>query len=640
MTAPRRSLHVGSAMIDIIVIVAAENIERMSFSNDAKSFLMLEAGRKVPAQSITTHVGGGACNTAVSLARRGWETAVLARVGDDHNSGAVREHLANDQVSEGDEAGSWFNPNDVHAEEGGRLYQTAFNTMLLEVYYRYLPIYRRRADQDEFPLDPAGYQPLPSSRQFGTESYERIDENAFRRSWEDPLSTFSIDVDTASYANARRFLERGDLPPADSIRIEEFINYFTYDYASPTDDVPFAVHVEIAACPWNEQHRLARIGIKGREISRDRRPPANLVFLLDVSGSMTAPNKLSYVKTAMKMLVQNLSAEDRVAIVVYAGASGLVLPSTPCSNKRTILEAIERLTAGGMTNGGEGIQLAYRVATENFAPDGINRVILCTDGDFNVGMTSQEALTQLIEEKADSGVFLTVFGFGMGNYKDSLLEQLADRGNGNYGYIDTIQEARKMLVEQLSGTLVTIAKDVKIQVEFNPARVSAYRLIGYENRTMAAKDFANDKQDAGEMGAGHTVTALYELVPAEKEDQRSEPVPLRFQRPARLTRAARGNDAFELKLRYKDPDSDTSKLLLFPIADSDRPLSDASPDFQFAAAVAGFGMLLRDSPHKGNTTFNMVVELANAGKGDDPHGYRSELVRLVKLAQALAGNPP
>ncbi|NQT38362.1 MAG: VWA domain-containing protein [Planctomycetes bacterium] len=555
-------------------------------------------------------------------------------------NGVMREHLVNAQVVDGDESGSWFNPNGVHAEDGGRLYQTAFNIMLLEVYYRHLPIYRAQSDEDDFPVDAADDKPLPSHRQFGTESYDRIDENAFRRPWQDPLSTFSIDVDTASYANARRFLERGDLPPADSVRIEEFINYFSYDYAPPTDEAPFATHVEIAACPWNKQHRLARIGIKGREISRDRRPPANLVFLLDVSGSMTAANKLPYVKTAMKMLVQNLTADDRVAIVVYAGASGLVLSSTPCSNKRAILEAIERLKAGGMTNGGEGIQLAYRVATENFAPDGVNRVVLCTDGDFNVGVTSQGALTQLIEEKADSGVFLTVFGFGMDNYKDSLLEKLADRGNGNYGYIDTIQEAHKMLVEQLSGTLVTIAKDVKIQVEFNPARVSAYRLIGYENRTMAAKDFADDKKDAGEIGAGHTVTALYELVAAEKEDQRSRPVPLRFQRPARLTKAARGDEAFELKLRYKDPDSDTSRLLLFPVADSDRPWSDASPDLQFAAAVAGFGMLLHDSLHKGNTTFKMVVELANAGKGDDPHGYRSELVRLVNLAQALAGNPP
>jgi len=567
---------------------------------------------------------------------------------------AMRRQIVETQVVDGGEAGSWFNPDDVHAADGGRLFQTALNTMILEVYYRHMPIYRKQAVEDEFQPGPSSAmpntveildraQPLDfrdTDQPFDTETYDRIDENPFRSVWRTPLSTFSIDVDTASYANVRRFLNRGELPPKDAVRIEEFVNYFSYDYAPPTDDVPFSTHVEVAGCPWSEKHRLVRIGIKGREIAQVERPAANLVFLLDVSGSMDEPNKLPLVKAAMKMLVQNLAARDHVAIVVYAGASGLVLPSTSCANKHAIVDALGQLAAGGSTNGGEGIQLAYRVAAENFVRDGVNRVILCTDGDFNIGVTSQGELTRLIEEKAASGVFLTVLGFGMGNYKDSTLEKLADCGNGNYGYVDTIHEARKMLVEQLSGTLVTIAKDVKIQVEFNPARVGAYRLIGYENRILAAKDFDDDKKDAGEIGAGHTVTALYELVPAKRKPEAAEPEPLRYQTAASLTKAARSDEIFTLKLRYKQPDGKKSELLALPVADSGRPLADASQDFRFAAAVAGFGMLLRDSPHKGNASYDMVVELARSATGDDPNGYRTELLRLVKLAKALPRTDP
>jgi len=473
--------------------------------------------------------------------------------------------------------------------------------------------------------------------EFNTEAYDRIYENAFLRTLQNPLSTFSIDVDTASYANVRRFLNQGQLPPPDAVRIEELVNYFDYDYAPPEGDVPFSAHVEVAACPWNAGHRLARIALKGMEISREQRGPCNLVFLLDVSGSMNQPNKLPLLKNAMKMLVGNLNESDRVAIAVYAGASGLVLPSTSCGERQTIVDALDRLEAGGSTNGGEGIRLAYHVAQEQFAAGGVNRVILCTDGDFNVGTTSQGDLVRLIEEKAKSGVFLTVLGFGMGNYKDSTLEKLADKGNGNYGYIDTIHEARKMLVEQMGATLITIAKDVKIQIDFNPRRVGAYRLIGYENRMLRAEDFHDDTKDAGEIGAGHTVTALYELVPAGKEGDLPQVDASKYQTPAEPAEAARSDEAFTVKLRYKAPDSDESQLLSFAVVDEGKSLREASGDFQFAAAVACFGMLLRDSEHKGQSSFDLALELAQAGKGQDPNGYRVEFLQLVGLAKTLSG---
>ncbi len=469
-----------------------------------------------------------------------------------------------------------------------------------------------------------------------TEAYARIEDNPFKEVLEDPLSTFSIDVDTASYSNVRRFLSEGVMPPPDAVRIEELLNYFDYDYAPPTDrEAPFAAHVEVAGCPWTPEHRLARVGLKGWDVPAGDRPAANLVFLLDVSGSMEPPNKLPLVQQAMRLLIGKLDPRDRVAIAVYAGASGEVLPSTPCTNKSVILGAVDRLQSGGSTNGGEGIQLAYDLAARNFVEGGINRVILATDGDFNVGVTNEGDLVRLIEDKAKSGVFLTVLGFGMGNVKDSTLEKLADKGNGNYAYIDTLNEARKVLVEQISGTLITIAKDVKIQVEFNPAQVKAYRLIGYENRILAAQDFNDDTKDAGEIGSGHTVTALYEIVPAGKDIALPSVDDLKYQAENQLTQAASSGELFTLKLRYKAPDGDTSKLLSFPVADSGADYAQATPDYKFASAVAGFGMLLRGSEHKGNTTFGSVRELAQEGIGEDPFGYRGEFVDLVNKAEAI-----
>jgi Ca-activated chloride channel family protein len=476
-----------------------------------------------------------------------------------------------------------------------------------------------------------------------TEAYDHLADNPFLSVARNPLSTFSIDVDTASYSNVRRFLTNGQLPPPGAVRIEELVNYFTYDDPAPAGDVPFSVNIEVAECPWNAEHRLARIGLKGREVPQELRPPGNLVFLIDVSGSMSAPNKLPLVQAGLRMLVDQLGESDRVAIVVYAGSSGLVLPSTGGDQKQIILSAIDHLQAGGSTNGGAGIQLAYQTAAENFIKEGINRVILCTDGDFNVGVTSQDELVRLIEEKARSKVFLTVLGFGMGNYQDSRLEKLADKGNGIYGYIDNQNEARKLLVEQMQGTLMTIAKDVKLQIEFNPARVAAYRLIGYENRVLKAEDFNNDAKDAGDIGAGHSVTALYELVPAgqsldELGPQFASVEPLKYQRPQAATEiAVTSDDLFTLALRYKLPDADVSQRLEFPAHDRGLKASQASRDFVWSAAVASFGMLLRDSPHKGNATFAAVAELAQSSRGADLSGYRGEFVQLVEKARVLSG---
>ncbi|MFH1267580.1 MAG: VWA domain-containing protein [Planctomycetota bacterium] len=496
------------------------------------------------------------------------------------------------------------------------------------------------AGQIAYEIEPA-VLPLEGERlsevEFNTEAYDRIYENPFLLARQNPLSTFSIDVDTASYTNVRRFLNQGDLPPKDAVRIEELVNYFTYDYPQPEGESPFSAHVEVAACPWNPNHRLARIGLKGMEVPEEQRGPCNLVFLLDVSGSMRDANKLPLLKSAMKMLVEHLCDRDRVAIAVYAGASGLILPSTSCEEKGTILSALDRLEAGGSTNGGEGIQLAYSVAEDHFDAQGINRVILCTDGDFNVGMTNQGDLVRMIEQKASGGVFLTVLGFGMGNYKDSTLEKLADKGNGNYGYIDTLQEARKVLVEEMGGTLVTIAKDVKIQVDFNPTRVGAYRLIGYENRMLRAEDFHDDTKDAGEIGSGHTVTALYELIAAGQEGELPKVDASKYQQPVASSEAAQTDEIFTLKLRYKQPDSDTSQLLTFPVLDPGTTLADASGDFHFATAVACFGMVLRESEHRGTSTLDLALELAQAGKGQDPGGYRSEFVQLIGLAKSLSG---
>ncbi len=501
---------------------------------------------------------------------------------------------------------------------------------------------RARAADSAAAEAPLSEDPPLAPTELNTESYDRIYENPFLLARSNPLSTFSIDVDTASYSNVRRFLSQHQLPPRGAVRIEELVNYFTYDYPPPDGDVPFSVHVEVAGCPWNPTNRLARIGLKGKVVSEEERPPANLVFLLDVSGSMQADNKLPLLKSAMKMLVENLSERDRVAIAVYASASGLVLPSTSCENKQAIFAALDRLEAGGSTAGGAGIELAYAVAQEQFVPEHINRVILCTDGDFNVGISDQSELVRLIEEKARSGVFLTVLGFGMGNYQDSRLEKLADQGNGNYGYIDTILEARKMLVEQLSGTLVTIAKDVKIQVDFNPAHVGAYRLIGYENRLLRAEDFQDDTKDAGEIGAGHTVTALYELVPAGKQGDLPDVTPSKYQiptadSPTSDSPAAESDELLTVRLRYKQPGADTSRELTFPVVDGGKDTADASSDFQFAAAVACYGMLLRDSQHKGESTFELALQLAATGQADDPSGYRAEFIQLVRTAETIKG---
>ncbi len=485
--------------------------------------------------------------------------------------------------------------------------------------------------------DNSGMQ-MPQA-EFNTEAYDYISGNSFFSVKQNPLSTFSVDVDTASYANIRRFLRDGRMPPKDAVRIEEMINYFSYTCPKPTGDDPFSVRTEVANCPWHPEHWLLRIGLKGREIPQEDRSPSNLVFLLDVSGSMDTDNKLPLLKRAMKLLVRKLEEKDRAAIVVYAGASGIVLPSTKCieENKPEILNALERLRAGGSTHGSQGIQLAYQVAEKNFIKHGINRVILATDGDFNVGITNQGDLIRLIKEKAKTGIFLTVLGFGAGNLKDSTMEKLADKGNGNYGYIDTILEARKMLVEEMGATLITIAKDVKIQVEFNPAKVGAYRLIGYENRLLRTEDFNDDKKDAGEIGAGHTVTAMYELVPAGKAIETGSVDPLKYQKPVDLTEAAGKDELMTVKLRYKEPDGDISKLLSFVVKEDDAALEHMSQDFKFAAAVAAFGMLLRDSEHKGNSTYDNVIQLAQSGKGADEYGYRAECINIMRNARELSG---
>jgi len=468
-----------------------------------------------------------------------------------------------------------------------------------------------------------------------TEDYEFIAENDFITTADDARSTFSIDVDTASYSNTRRFLTSGSLPPVDSVRIEELINYFEYEYAAPETDDPFSMTAEVASCPWDETHRLVHVGLQGKMIDQQDVPARNLVFLFDVSGSMNSPDKLPLLQRAFSLLTDNLRPKDTVSIVVYAGASGVVLPPTSGKNKRKILEALDQLRAGGSTNGGQGIELAYKLAAKSFVKGGINRVILATDGDFNVGTTSQSELVRLIEKKRKTGVFLSVLGFGSGNLKDSTMESLANKGNGNYAYIDSVNEARKVLVEQAGATLVTIAKDVKIQVEFNPAEVSSYRLIGYENRKLAHTDFNDDTKDAGEIGAGHSVTALYEVIPTGTPGPGSVTDELKYQKSPELTAAAGSGELMNVNIRYKQPNGSKSKLLTFPVTDADARIDEASRDFRFSAAVAGFGMLLRDSKHKGDATFASVKDLAVGATGKDPNGYRREFVKLVGMAAKL-----
>ena len=473
--------------------------------------------------------------------------------------------------------------------------------------------------------------------QWNTEDYRRLEDNRFHSVRTTPLSTFSIDVDRASYANMRRFLLEGRLPPADAIRTEELVNYFTYDYAEPRGDHPFTVAADVGPAPWNRDHRLVRIGLQGKRHAARELPPSNLVFLIDVSGSMASSDKLPLVQQAFRLLVNELREEDRVAIVVYAGSAGLVLPSTPGSDKETILSAIDRLSAGGSTAGGAGIRLAYEIARRNHLPEGNNRVILATDGDFNVGVSSEGELVRLIEEKRRQGTALTVLGFGTGNLKDSRMEQLADKGDGNYAYIDNLLEARKVFVTELTSTLFTIAKDVKIQVEFNPARVRAYRLVGYENRLLATEDFADDTQDAGELGAGHTVTALYEIVPVGARSSVAIPEDegLSFQeRPAIEPVAARRDEWLTVQLRYKPPTSDRSRLIRHTVRVGDE-LDAARGDFGFAASVAAFGMILRNSEFRGTATLEDVLELARETRGADRDGYRAEFIRLVEMARTI-----
>ena len=472
-------------------------------------------------------------------------------------------------------------------------------------------------------------------RPHNTEAYDHIVENEFRNALNEPQSTFGIDVDTASYSNVRRLLNSGVKPPHGAVRIEEMINYFSYRYPRPTGPHPFSVQADLAPCPWENEHQIVRIALQGKRLESDSRPTANIVFLLDVSGSMSSPEKLPLVKSAIKLLVENLEKRDQVSIVVYAGASGVVLPPTSAKQRNEIFSALDRLDAGGSTDGGQGIQLAYQLARQQFVDGGINRVVLCTDGDFNIGITNQSDLVDLIQEQARSNIFLSVLGFGTGNYKDSTMEALANKGNGNYAYIDTLLEAHKTLVQQLQGTLVTIAKDVKIQVDFNPARVHSYRLIGYENRMLNNEDFDDDSKDAGEIGAGHSVTALYEIVPVDSASlgvaaRESEFV------EKRIRDDVDENVVLKVALRYKQPDADVSRALETRlIHPQGKPCSQASGDLEFASAVAAFGMILRDSKFLGSADLDWVIETAEANLGEDEFGFRAEFVQLAKKARLM-----
>ncbi|TWU47453.1 von Willebrand factor [Rubripirellula tenax] len=474
------------------------------------------------------------------------------------------------------------------------------------------------------------------------DKFSPITDNEFKRADEHPLSTFSIDVDTASYSKTRDILMRANqLPGPDAVRIEELVNYFNYGYTPPANDAshPFAAAVEITSCPWNDEHRLARIAIQGKTMKSDERPRCNLVFLVDTSGSMNSRNKLPLVIEGMTMLTKQLEKNDKVAIVVYAGSAGLVLDSTSAKKSKKINKALSQLSAGGSTNGGAGIELAYQTARENFVEGGVNRVILCSDGDFNVGTTGTDALVRLVEAEAKSGVFLTVLGFGMGNHNDAMMEQISGRGNGNYAFIDNSQEAHKVLVDQVSGTLVTIAKDVKLQVDFNPAKVASYRLIGYENRMLAKEDFNDDKKDAGEIGAGHSVTALYEIVPVGADSDPAQPKvdESKYVAKPAPTEATDGDEMLTVRIRYKQPDGDTSTRVDFPIVDEDMSFDEADESTRFAAAVAGFGMQLRGSRHAGDWKMADVMKAAKAAKGSDEEGLRSEFIQMVKKASQLKG---
>lgn len=475
---------------------------------------------------------------------------------------------------------------------------------------------------------------IPERKVSDNEEYSLITENQFNNVKRRPLSTFSIDVDAASYSNIRRILTAGMLPPKDAVRIEEMINYFNYEYAQPKDQEPISITTEIGNCSWNPEHKLVKIGLKGRSIEAEKLPPNNLVFLIDVSGSMMDENKLPLIKRSFRLLVQQLRPEDKVSIVVYAGSSGLVLSPTSGKEKELIMQKIDVLQAGGSTAGGEGIQLAYDVAKENFMKDGNNRVILATDGDFNVGVSSDAELVSLIEKKRDMGIFLTVLGFGTGNYKDSKMEGLADKGNGNFAYVDNILEAQKVFVKEMGATLNTIAKDVKLQIEFNPVHVKAYRLVGYENRLLADEDFNDDKKDAGELGSGKTVTALYEIIPAKSKESIDNIDTLKYQKTVSQDQIAL-NEMMTIKFRYKDPKGSESKLIVHPLLAQDETEQKSSEDFRFASSVAEFGMILRDSKFKGKANFKNILTAARESKGIDTDGYRAEFIKLVETAEIV-----
>ena len=486
------------------------------------------------------------------------------------------------------------------------------------------------------PSPQAYHLPAEPEPNWNTEDYSIINENRFLEVDKEPLSTFSIDVDAASYSNMRRFIQNGQKPPKDAVRIEEMVNYFNYQYPQPQSEHPFEVVTEISDCPWNKEHRLFHIGLQGKKIATEKLPASNLVFLIDVSGSMNQQNKLPLLQSSFKLLVDQLREQDKVAIVVYAGAAGAVLPSTGGANKQKIKEAIMKLKAGGSTAGAAGINLAYQIAKENFVKGGNNRVILATDGDFNVGTSSDAELTRLIEKKREDGVFLTVMGFGMGNYKDNKMQQLANKGNGNHAYIDNISEARKVLVNEFGGTLFTIAKDVKLQLEFNPTKVKGYRLIGYENRMLKNEDFNDDKKDAGELGSGHTVTAIYEIIPAGVDSEFIAKVDdLKYQKPTKKTQASKSPELLTIKLRYKKPDGKKSRLIEKPVLDNNLELEQSSDNFRWSAAVAGFGMLLRESEFKKDATYDLTIKLAKGAKGMDEHGYRAELIRMMEDMRAM-----
>lgn len=480
----------------------------------------------------------------------------------------------------------------------------------------------------------------PSNSEYdnsNNEGYSSPVENKFILAQNEPLSTFSADVDAASYSNMRRFINKGQLPPSDAVRTEEFVNYFSYNYPNPTGNDPVRIITEVGSCPWNDNHRLVKIGVKAKEIPSHNLPASNFVFLIDVSGSMWGATRLEMVKSSLKLLVNNLREQDRVAIVVYAGAAGEVLPSTSGSDKQKIKESLDNLTAGGSTAGGAGIQLAYKIAKKNFIDNGNNRIILCTDGDFNVGVSSNKGLEELIEKERKSGIFLSILGYGMGNYKDDKMQTLAQKGNGNHAYIDNLQEANKVLVNEFGSTMYTVAKDVKLQLEFNPAQVQAYRLVGYETRLLNKEDFNDDTKDAGEMGAGHTVTAFYEVIPVGAKSNLIGSVdPLKYQdgKSGEKIKTNAYPDLLTVKLRYKNPDSDTSKKMEFPVIDNRK--NKVSEDFRFAAAVAMYSQILRNSQFKGNATYEEVLKLAKSSLGNDPNGYRREFVRLVETTKNMS----